>query len=116
MRISQLLLGGLLISHAGMSWAATADASLSISVTVLSVCAVSSKALDRVDSLFVAAGGLVAARGRARVTCSPTAAYTISDSIEADVTPSPAAHMRTYILLSQPQERRGKVRVVEIGY
>lgn len=107
MRVFVLLLGGLLTAHAGASWAATATASLPISVTVLSVCAVSLKMFDQVRVPFAAAGG------RARVTCSPAAAYTISDS---DAARSPTANMRASTFLFQPQGRRDNVRVVEIGY
>lgn len=116
MRVFRLIPGGLLAAHAGAVFAATANAPLPVSATVLSICAVSSGNPggfgQTPDGRSPAQGG-----ARPRVSCSPAAAYRISFDAgwtDARVARGGAARVATSRFV--PNERQNDVLVVEIAY
>jgi hypothetical protein len=110
-RVCWFILVGLLAIHPGTSSAGAAGASLPVSATVFSTCAVSSNALGQPGL------ALGTVRDLARVSCSPAAAYSVSfHPPESDAAAPRAGKARASTLLLQPTGRGDNVPVVEIRY
>ena len=111
MHTCRFVLAGLLALHAETAPAATANAPLTVSATVSSVCAISS-------TPFGGRRGVPAAEpGLARVNCAPAAAYAISFRPQGrDIDAARTVEARALTPLAQLMRGRDDVLVVEIGY
>jgi len=107
----RFVLAGLLALHAEIAPAATANAPLTVSATVSSVCAISS-------TPFGGRGRAPAAESDlARINCAPTAAYAVSlNPLGRDTVGPRTVEARASTLLAQPKLRRDDVLIVEISY